>query len=104
MHQVNVRGTYLVTQAALPYLIKARESTVLVLSPPLPKNWYNDHIVKNEWLAPHLPYTLSKYSMSILVAGWSAEFKPHVSQIPKNNIPSFYICRASLLMHCGLLP
>ena len=35
MHDVNVRGTFLCTQTCLPYLEKAENPHVLVLSPPL---------------------------------------------------------------------
>ena len=68
MHQVNVRGTFAASQACLPYLKKAENPHILVLSPP-PK-------LDPKWFASHLAYTLSKYGMSMCVLGMSGEFKP----------------------------
>jgi citronellol/citronellal dehydrogenase len=67
MHQVNVRGTFLVTQACLPHLARGRNPHVLVLSPPLS--------LEPRWLAPHLAYTLSKYGMSMCVLGLAEELR-----------------------------
>ncbi|EIL97489.1 SDR family oxidoreductase [Rhodanobacter sp. 115] len=66
MHQVNTRGTFLVTQACLPYLKKAANPHVLMLSPP-PN-------LDPKWFAPHTAYTIAKYGMSLCVLGMSAEF------------------------------
>lgn len=66
MMDVNVRGTFLCMQACLPYLHKAANPHVLTLSPPLN--------LKPHWFAPHTAYTVSKYSMSLLVLGFAAEF------------------------------
>jgi citronellol/citronellal dehydrogenase len=68
MHQINVRGTFAASQACLPYLKKAENPHILVLSPP-PK-------LEPKWFASHLAYTLSKYGMSMCVLGMSEEFKP----------------------------
>jgi citronellol/citronellal dehydrogenase len=68
MHQINVRGTFAASQACLPYLKKAGNPHILVLSPP-PK-------LEPKWFASHLAYTLSKYGMSMCVLGMSEEFKP----------------------------
>lgn len=68
MHQVNTRGTFLVTQACLPYLKKASNPHVLMLSPP--------PSVKAKWYAPHTAYTIAKMGMSLCVLGMSAEFAP----------------------------
>ncbi|MDP1749996.1 MAG: SDR family oxidoreductase, partial [Reyranella sp.] len=54
MHQINGRGTYLVSQKCIPHLMKAANPHVLNLSPPL------DFDVK--WFANHPAYTLAKYS------------------------------------------
>ncbi len=67
MHQVNVRGTFAASQACLPYLRKAENPHILVLSPP-PR-------LESKWFASHLAYTLSKYGMSMCVLGMSEEFK-----------------------------
>ena len=54
MHQINARGTFLVSQKCIPHLVKAANPHVLNLSPPL------DFDVK--WFANHPAYTLAKYS------------------------------------------
>lgn len=68
MHQVNTRGTFLVTQSCLPYLRRATNPHVLMLSPPLN--------LDPKWFAPHTAYTIAKYGMSMCVLGMSAEFAP----------------------------
>ena len=68
MHQVNTRGTFLVTQGCLPYLRQAANPHVLMLSPPLN--------LEPKWFAPHTAYTIAKYGMSLCVLGMSAEFAP----------------------------
>jgi len=67
MHQINARGTFLVSQKCLPHLAKAANPHVLNLSPPL------DFDVK--WFASHPAYTLAKYSMSIYAWAMAEEFK-----------------------------
>ena len=69
MHDVNVRGTYLSSMQALPYLIKSEHAHILNLSPPLNMN--------PMWFGNHLAYTMSKYGMSMCVLGMSEEFKDH---------------------------
>ncbi|MGY6627926.1 MAG: SDR family oxidoreductase [Oceanicaulis sp.] len=71
MHQVNARGTFLVTQACLPWLEKAENPHILALSPPL------DMQVK--WFAPHVAYTSAKYGMSLCILGWAGEFKGRIA-------------------------
>jgi citronellol/citronellal dehydrogenase len=66
MFGVNVRGTFLCTQACLPHLLKADNPHVLVLSPPL--------TLDPHWYAPHLAYTMAKMGMSQCVLGLAAEF------------------------------
>ena len=68
MHQVNTRGTFVVTQACLPYLKKAANPHVLMLAPPPSLN--------AKWFAPHTAYTIAKMGMSLCVLGMSAEFAP----------------------------
>jgi len=65
MQQVNVRATFACTRACLPYLEKAANPHVLVLSPPLS--------LEPRWFAPHLAYTLSKMGMSLCVLGLAEE-------------------------------
>jgi len=66
MHQINVRGTYLLTSACLPYLRRSDHAHVLTLSPPLN--------MSPHWLGRHPGYTLSKYGMTLLTLCWAAEF------------------------------
>ncbi len=66
MYDINARGSYMVTQAALPYLLKADNPHVLNISPPLNMN--------QKWFAQFAAYTLAKYAMSVWVLGMSAEF------------------------------
>lgn len=67
MMSVNVRGTFLCTQACLPHLKKARNPHVLMISPPLD--------LKPKWFAPHVAYTISKFGMSMCVLGMAEEFR-----------------------------
>ena len=71
MNQINQRGTFMVSQKALPHLLKAANPHVLNLSPPL------DFDVK--WFANHPAYTLAKYSMSVYAWAMAAEFKDKVA-------------------------
>lgn len=66
MMDINVRGTFLLTKAALPYLRKSTHPHVLTISPPLNMNPY--------WLGAHPSYTLSKYGMTLLSLGWATEY------------------------------
>jgi citronellol/citronellal dehydrogenase len=68
IHNINVRGTFLVTKHCIPYLKKSTNAHILTLSPPLN--------LDPKWLGPHVAYTISKYNMSMLALGWAAEFKP----------------------------
>ncbi len=67
MYDINVRGTYLVTRACLPYLKKGKNPHILTLSPPI-----NMDI---KWFKNHVAYTMAKYNMSMMAIGWSEEFK-----------------------------
>ncbi|HMV68606.1 MAG TPA: NAD(P)-dependent oxidoreductase [Myxococcota bacterium] len=67
MHQVNTRGTYLVTQRCLPHLLRAENPHVLNLSPPLN--------LDARWFAPHVAYTIAKYGMSLCVLGMAEELR-----------------------------
>jgi NAD(P)-dependent dehydrogenase (short-subunit alcohol dehydrogenase family) len=66
MQQINARGTFLLTQAALPHLKKSGSGQILTLSPPIK--------LDPKWLGPHPAYTLSKYGMTLLTLGFAAEF------------------------------
>jgi citronellol/citronellal dehydrogenase len=71
MFDVNVRGTFLTSQAALPHLRKSaaegRNPHILNLSPPLS--------MKPMWFKNHVAYTMAKYGMSMCVLGMAEEFK-----------------------------
>jgi citronellol/citronellal dehydrogenase len=66
MHDINVRGAFIVTRACVPHLRDASNPHVLTLSPPIS--------LEPRWLGPHIGYTLAKYGMSMLALGWAAEF------------------------------
>ena len=70
MHQVNARGTFLVSQACLPHL-KRRRAHILNLSPPL--------TMQPRWFGPHVAYTMAKYGMSMCVLGMAEELKGEVA-------------------------
>jgi citronellol/citronellal dehydrogenase len=71
MFDVNVRGTFLTSQAAIPYLRESadngRNPHILNLSPPLS--------MKPIWFKNHVAYTMAKYGMSMCVLGMAEEFK-----------------------------
>lgn len=67
MLDVNTRGTFLLSQACLPHLIKGNNPHILTFSPPLNMD--------PKWFKNHLAYTISKYGMSMCVLGLSEEFK-----------------------------
>jgi NAD(P)-dependent dehydrogenase (short-subunit alcohol dehydrogenase family) len=66
MMDINVRGTFLLTKAALPHLRKSVNAHVVTLAPPINMNPH--------WLGAHPSYTLSKYGMTLLSLGWAAEY------------------------------
>ncbi|MCC5865103.1 MAG: NAD(P)-dependent oxidoreductase [Wenzhouxiangella sp.] len=68
MFGVNVRGTFVCSQSALPYLKQAANPHILNLSPPLN--------MEPRWFAPHVAYTMAKYGMSQCVLGMAEEFRP----------------------------
>ncbi len=67
MMAINVRGTFVVSQACLPHLKASGDGRVLTLSPPID--------LDPRWLGPHAAYTLSKYGMSMLTLGIAEELK-----------------------------
>jgi citronellol/citronellal dehydrogenase len=69
MHQINVRGTFLMSQACIPFLKKSVHAHILNLSPPLD--------LQPRWFENHTAYTMSKYGMSMIALGLSAELKPY---------------------------
>ena len=71
MFDVNVRGTFLTSQAVIPHLRESadngRNPHILNLSPPLS--------MKPIWFKNHVAYTMAKYGMSMCVLGMAEEFK-----------------------------
>jgi citronellol/citronellal dehydrogenase len=69
MYNINVRGTFLMSQACIPFLKKAHNPHILNLSPPLNMD--------PAWFSRHLAYTMSKYGMSMIVLGLAEELKQY---------------------------
>ncbi len=67
MHQINTRGTFMVSKYAIPHLERAENPHILMLSPPLD--------MKERWFAPHLAYSIAKYGMSLCVLGLAGELR-----------------------------
>lgn len=65
MHQINARGSYLVSRTALPHLAKAANPHILMLSPPLD--------MQEKWFAGHTGYSMAKFGMSLVVLGLAGE-------------------------------
>lgn len=87
MMDVNVRGTFVCSQACIPHLKKGRNPHILTLSPPLN--------LKAQWFKDHLAYTISKYGMSMCTIGLSEELKPF--QIAVNSLwPKTVIATAAV--------
>lgn len=67
MHDINVRGTFLVTKYCIPFLKRSDNPHIITLSPPLN--------IKPKWLATALPYAISKFNMTMMAMGWAEELK-----------------------------
>jgi citronellol/citronellal dehydrogenase len=92
---VNLRGTFIVTRAAYPFLKQAANPHVLTLSPPLS--------LKPRWFKHHVAYTIAKYGMSLSVLGHAAEFER--DGIAVNALwPRTTIATAALRMIPGIDP
>src|SRR6185312_11526037 len=70
MHQINARGTFMVSKFALPYLQKSSQPHILMLSPPLD--------MQAKWFAPHTAYSMAKFGMSLVVLGLAGELRGRV--------------------------
>jgi citronellol/citronellal dehydrogenase len=68
MHQINARGTFVVSKWAIPHLEKANNPHILMISPPLD--------MKEKWFAPHTAYSMAKFGMSLVVLGLAGELRP----------------------------
>jgi len=67
IQSINMRGTFVTSRACIPYLRQSSNPHILTLSPPLD--------LRADWFAQHLPYTLSKYGMSMVMLGMAEEFR-----------------------------
>jgi citronellol/citronellal dehydrogenase len=69
MYDINVRGTFMMSKACIPHLKKGTNAHILNLSPPVNMDM--------KWFTNHLAYTISKYDMSMIALGLSAELKKY---------------------------
>ncbi|KAF9917691.1 hypothetical protein BX616_000209 [Lobosporangium transversale] len=70
MHQINGRGTWMVSKYAIPHLINSSKNPhILNLSPPL--------TMKEQWFKNNVAYTMSKMNMSMCVLGMAGELRKH---------------------------
>lgn len=69
MYDINVRGTFIVSKACIPWLKKGTNAHILNLSPPLNMDM--------KWFANHLAYTISKYDMTMIALGLATELKKY---------------------------
>jgi len=67
MQDINVRGTFFMSKACIPYLRNGNNPHILNLSPPIN--------MSPKWMVKHLAYTISKYNMTMIALGLSAELK-----------------------------
>jgi citronellol/citronellal dehydrogenase len=67
MHQINARGTFVVSKYSIAYLEKAANPHILMISPPLD--------MKEKWFAPHTAYSMAKFGMSLVVLGLAGELR-----------------------------
>ncbi len=97
MFGVNVRGTYVCSQACLPHLIASaaagRNPHILTLAPPIN--------LRPHWFKQHVAYTMAKYGMSMCVLGMAEEFRD--AGIAVNALwPRTIIATAALAMIPGI--
>lgn len=69
MHDINVRGTFFVSQACIPYLKKSANAHILTLSPPIN--------LSAKWFGSHVAYTMAKYNMTMIALGLAEELKKY---------------------------
>ena len=71
MHQINARGTFMVSKYAIPHLLKSPQPHILMLSPPLD--------MQTKWFAPHTAYSMAKFGMSLVALGLAGELAGKVA-------------------------
>ena len=69
MYDINVKGTFFVSKACIPFLKKGSNAHILNLSPPIS--------LDQKWLNNHVAYTMSKYNMSMIALGLSGELRKY---------------------------
>ena len=69
MYDINVKGTFFVSKACVPFLKKGTNAHILNLSPPIN--------LDQKWLTNHVAYTMSKYNMTMIALGLSGELKKY---------------------------
>ena len=69
MHNINVRGTFMLSQKCIPHLINGDNPHILTLSPPLD--------IARKWFGMTLAYTTAKYGMSLVAHGLAEELGRH---------------------------
>src|SRR4051794_28666274 len=67
MQDINVRGTFAVSQACIPQLRAGTNPHLLTLSPPIS--------LEPRWLAPHTAYTIAKYGMTLCALGFAEQLR-----------------------------
>jgi citronellol/citronellal dehydrogenase len=92
MYDINVRGTFFVSKACIPFLKKATNPHIINLSPPINMDM--------KWFSNHLAYTMSKYNMTMIALGLAAELKKY--NIAANTLwPKTTIATAAVLNLLG---
>ncbi len=71
MQQINARGTFMVSKFAIPYLTRAANPHIIMLSPPLD--------MAEKWFSPHTAYSMAKFGMSLVVLGLAGELRGKVA-------------------------
>ena len=87
MHDINVRGTFLLSKTCIPHLRKSDNGHILTFAPPLN--------LDPQWFGAHLAYTMSKYAMAMTVLGQAHELKK--DQVASNALwPATIIATAAV--------
>ena len=71
MHQINARGTFMVSKYAIPHLEKAENPHIVMLSPPLD--------MKEKWFSGRTGYSMAKFGMSLVVLGLAGELRGKIA-------------------------
>lgn len=69
IQNINVRGSFMMVKACLPYLKKSSHAHIITIAPPIS--------LQPKWISPQMAYTISKFSMSLMAMGWANEFKKY---------------------------